>query len=360
MSQDSRPTAGGSAPGPGTPRNTDPLPADRVPTDPADAPVPAGPLGLRSLLGGTLMGLANLVPGISGGTMLLAAGIYPRFIRAVAELSTLKFRRLSLLVLGCVVISAGLAVVLLAGSIKTLVVDHRWVMYSLFIGLTLGGIPVVWRMGRPATPALWAGALAGFLGMAALALAQASGAGATDGAMRGPLLHGLAGLAGASAMILPGVSGGYLLLVMGEYVPILSAIDAFKTALETRDVGAAMEPGLSVLLPVGIGVVVGVVAVSNVLKWLLHRFPKVTLGVLLGLLLGAVVGLWPFQRPIVPIVGETIVKGQVVTAESLPDVEAEDLPTEHFPPSAVQVLASLGLILAGGLVTLGVARLGSE
>ena len=100
------------------------------------------------------MGLANLVPGISGGTMLLAAGIYPRFIDAVAEVTRFRFRFRSLLVLGCVVVAAGLGILLLAGTLKDLVVDKRWIMYSLFIGLTLGGVPVVWRMARPASTAL--------------------------------------------------------------------------------------------------------------------------------------------------------------------------------------------------------------
>ena len=61
---------------------------------------------LRCLLGGTLMGLANLVPGISGGTMLLAAGVYPRFIQALADMSSLRFRRSSIFVLVLVVVAA--------------------------------------------------------------------------------------------------------------------------------------------------------------------------------------------------------------------------------------------------------------
>jgi putative membrane protein len=306
------------------------------------------------------MGLANLVPGISGGTMLLAAGIYPRFVNAVAELSTLRFRRVSLIALGSVVIAAMAAVILLAGPVKDLVVNHRWVMYSLFIGLTLGGIPVVWRLARPATGSLWMGAVGGFVAMAALALAQQSGAGASGSSAAGPLVLGLAGLAGASAMILPGVSGGYLLLVLGAYIPILAGIDAFKDALSSGDLAAAMEPALGVILPVGIGVVVGVVGVSTLLRWLLSRYEKPTLGVLLGLLVGAVVGLWPFQRSVEPVLGVTVVKGLVVTAENLSDFDPEDYPTERFSPSSGQVGGALGLILVGTGVTLVVARLGRE
>jgi putative membrane protein len=305
------------------------------------------------------MGLANLVPGISGGTMLLAAGIYPRFVRAVADVSTLRFSRLALVVLGSVVISALVAVLLLAGVIKDLVVDRRWIMYSLFIGLTLGGAPVVWRMARPVTRGVWVGAGFGFVGMVLLALAQRSDTLAGAGGSNFLLLF-FAGLAGASAMILPGVSGGYLLLILGQYVPILSGIDAFKTALEGRDWGAALQPALQVMLPVGVGVVVGVVAVSNLLRWLLARFEKVTLGVLLGLLLGAVVGLWPFQATVDPILGETVIKGQVVTAENLTEFDAEDYPTAFFDPSVGQVVGALALVLSGMAVTTAVARFGSS
>ncbi|MEL7088912.1 MAG: DUF368 domain-containing protein, partial [Planctomycetota bacterium] len=276
-------------------------------SDQTDAEVNLPALTVRGGIGGVLMGLANLVPGISGGTMLLAAGVYPRFIAAIGEVTTLKFRRASVVVLGSVVVAALLAIVLLAGPVKDLVVNQRWVMYSLFIGLTLGGVPVVWRLiqaskddGDPATQSsgigatVWIAALVGFIGMAALAIFQSSGA-AGDVERTGFVFMLLAGIAGASAMILPGVSGGYLLLVLGVYVPILAGVDAFKEGLKAQDVDVLTSVGLAVVLPVGMGVLLGVVGVSNLLRWLLSRFERATLGVLLGLLLGAVVGLWPFQ-----------------------------------------------------------------
>jgi putative membrane protein len=313
---------------------------------------------LRAAAGGTLMGLANLVPGISGGTMLLAAGIYPRFIRAIAELSTLKFRRASILVLGTVALCAAAAIFLLAGPVKDLVVEYRWVMYSLFIGLTLGGVPIVWKMARPAETSLWGGALIGFLGMAALAYVQMSspGGAATN---QGMMMMFFAGVAGASAMILPGVSGGYLLLVMGVYVPILSGIESLKDALKTGDLGAAITPGVEVVLPVGIGVLIGVLVVSNGLQYLLKRFEKPTLGALLGLLVGAVVGLWPFQRGVAPELG-SIFRGREVTAERLAELEPSKFPTEVFSPSVAQVAGALVLIALGYLLTTLVARLGQD
>ena len=87
----------------------------------------------RATYGGILMGLANLVPGISGGTMLLAAGIYPRFINAIADITRLRFRMRSILVLGTVVVAAGISILLFAGLLKDLVIENRWIMYLSLI-----------------------------------------------------------------------------------------------------------------------------------------------------------------------------------------------------------------------------------
>src|SRR5690606_18619458 len=108
--------------------------------------------------------------------------------------------------------------------------------------------------------------LVGFVAMAALAVVQQTSGSAEGNAADGFLRMLLAGVAGASAMILPGISGGYLLLVLGVYVTILSAVDATKQALRAGDLSALVAPVLEVVLPVGIGVVLGVVVVSNLLR----------------------------------------------------------------------------------------------
>ncbi len=325
--------------------------------DDDDSSVPLAPLFGRSLVGGLLMGLANLVPGISGGTMLLAAGVYPRFITGIAEVTTLRFRRASLTVLAGVGISAVVAILALAGVVKDLVLDHRWAMYSLFIGLTLGGVPVLWRLIGERTPQMYAGAAAGFVTMTGLAIAQTAGTGAASGEEAGFLMFLAAGAAAASAMILPGVSGSYLLLIMGMYVPILGGVDALKNALKAGDPAAAVDPVVAVVVPVGLGVVLGVVGVSNVLRVLLARYEKATLGVLFGLLLGAVVGLYPFQEARQPRAGD-VVKGQVLTEETVGEVDPEDWPAVFVTPSAAQLGGSLGFGLLGLGITVGVSVLG--
>jgi putative membrane protein len=309
-------------------------------------------------VGGVLMGLANLVPGISGGTMLLATGIYPAFIGAIAELTTFRFRTRSIVLLAVVVGAAALGILLLAGPTKTLVVEQRWAMYSLFIGLTLGGVPLVWRLARPATQGLWTGAGIGLVVMLLMVAAPGAGGGG-EGPDTVRLL--LSGTAGAAAMILPGISGGYLLLLLGQYVPILSGIDRLKLALLSFADGspdtAALFEALAVVVPVGIGVVVGVVGVSNLLRFALRRFEKGTLGLLLGLLVGAVLGLWPFQQGVPPEAGARI-EGRVLSADEAAALEPEEWPVELFTPSLGQALASGALILLGLGITVSIDRLG--
>ncbi len=303
-------------------------------TEPVSTPL----LAARGTIAGVLMGLANLVPGISGGTMLLAAGVYPRFIRAVAEVSTFRFRMRSIVLLACVALAALTAIGMLAGTVKDLVVHHQWIMYSIFIGLTLGGVPLLWRMVRPVDSTVVVSAIIGVLAMVALVVTQGRGAEASDATESGTAAMTmllLAGVAGGSAMILPGLSGSYLLLVLGQYVVILGAISAGKDAVSARDWAAAAAT-LKVIVPVGIGVIVGVVGVSNVVKVCLDRFPRATLGFLLGLLLGAVVGLWPFQEP------------------------SQDLEVMVATPTPLRLAGVLGLAALGFAASTAVTRLGGE
>lgn len=315
---------------------------------------------LRCVLGGALMGLANLVPGISGGTMLVACGIYTRFIDAVSDCTRFKFTKNDLLTLGCVILGAMVAIGGLASLIHWSLVHHRWVMFSLFIGLTLGGVPILYAMVRPISKNVIMGIVIGAIFMAGLVYLQESGADSSG--LSGPTGLIIGGAAAASAMILPGVSGAFLLLLLGMYETIIGAIKDTMSALKDADLGAIMDQ-MSIVIPVGIGVVLGVVVVSNILRWVLHKYERVTLGVLLGLIIAAPAGLYPFRAGVLPQVGDTI-KGELVTAENLEEMQANDNAKDWdqraFKPSPVQIAGSLGIIVLGFGATLGIARLGRE
>ena len=269
----------------------------------------------RSLAGGALMGLANLVPGISGGTMLLAVGVYPQCIEAVAKLATLRPDRNAVAVVAAVASSAALILLLLAGPVRDLVVGHRWVMYSIFLGSTLGGVPVLWRLMGRLDQSSVLGGIAG--------LALTVGTAAVPAVGSSALVLFLVGLGAFAAMLLPGLSGGYLLVLSGQYVPILDAVDGLKSAV--LDFGGRQWLGLSesvrVLAPFAVGGLVALAGVSSLIRFLLRQQRSLILGFLLGLVAGAVLGLWPFSAEgsgsVIPSLGQGMAAICLTTAAFL-------------------------------------------
>lgn len=335
------------------------MPPNTPPTDPT--PVPGTPVPVvRALLAGVMMGLANLVPGISGGTMLVACGVYRRFIDAVSDVTRLRFSRSAVLLLGVIVLGAALSVGGLAKVIHWSLVEHRWVMYSLFIGLTLGGAPILWKLAHPVRRDVVLGAVGGAAVMAGLVVLQEAGTG--QAALSGPVGLFVGGAAAAGAMILPGVSGAFLLLLLGQYEPIIAAIKDTISALTGGDVSGVLAQ-MSVVIPVGLGVLAGIAGVANLLKWVMHRYERPTLGVLLGLLIAAPAGLYPFRAGVPPEVGDTI-KGTLVTEENLAEMTdpsgAKDWSQRAYRPSVGQAGGSVLLALAGFGATMLISRLGRD
>lgn len=247
---------------------------------------------LRLSITGVFMGLANLVPGVSGGTMVVALGLYQEFIDAMARVTRLRIGFRPLVVLAILFGLAGVTVLGLATVIEMAMLAYLPPMLALFIGMTLGGGPTLWRDLDKKTNTKWGFIAVGFLLMAAIALLLRPGQ--VEGNW---LLFFVGGIVGSSAMVLPGISGSYLLLIMGLYLPIISGISEFRHGLSTRDMDLLVNLAFSLVLPVGLGLVVGLVVLSNLLKFLLDRHHQATTGVLLGLLVGSVLGLYPFRAP---------------------------------------------------------------
>ncbi len=270
------------------------------PTAASDGERAAGPrrhgiLGTaRAAVAGVLMGIANLIPGVSGGTMILAMGVYDEFIDSVADISALRFSVRRVVFLGIVGLCAAGAIVGLAGVILYLLLHFTVAMFALFIGLTLGGAPLLSRSLTPWRSDAVIATLAGLLLMVGVVLLRFMAGG---GLPHNTGMDFVSGLVGSTTMVLPGISGSYMLLILDQYERIVGTVDELKDALRGRDWQLVRE-ALWIVVPVGIGAVIGIVGLSNLLKYLLHHYRRATHGVLLGILLGSVIGLWPFgQKP---------------------------------------------------------------
>lgn len=292
----------------------------------ASTPLPV----TRGLIAGFLMGLANLVPGISGGTMILVMGLYDEFVTSVADVTRLKLTRRNIAFLAVIVTASCTTIVTLAGTLSRAVTLHQSVMYSLFIGLTLGGVPALLRMlnnssrlhneptaaltpnpapparNRATSPTAITAGLALGLGVmiliavtreappnrAAIREAVAAGTFVVEPAYARDFCSGILGM---SAMILPGISGAYMLLITNRYESILAAIALFKQYAFSWGNEGDPVIFLRVILPAWLGAMTSLILFSNFIKWLLHRHERFSIGLLLGILLGSVIGIWPFD-----------------------------------------------------------------
>ena len=247
---------------------------------------------VRSIIGGVLMGVANIIPGVSGGTMILAVGLYEYFVDSVANFTRFKFRVAEIVFLGIVGVSALIAILLSVGVINWGLTNHQHIMFALFIGLTLGGVPLLYQQLKPMNTRSVVSIVVGIAFMVFITwFLQQYNLPANFAFLF------IAGIIGSAAMVLPGISGSYLLLALGLYYPVTEGISEFKDALQAMDISAAMGPAFGIMLPVGLGVLAGIAGLSNVLKWAFERAFHTTLGLLMGLLIGSVFFLYPFREP---------------------------------------------------------------
>jgi putative membrane protein len=240
------------------------------------------------MLQGVGIGVANVIPGVSGGTMALIFGIYERLLVLIGDLVKaglllLRFdvrgfvaalRQLDLLFLFWLAVGVVMAPLLGAKIIPHLLEVYPEESRSLFFGLILGTLPVPWLRIRRHS---WGTIL--YLVLAATVSFVLVGIPPLDPGEPGLLAIFFSAALAICAMILPGVSGAFVLLVLGMYAPIFEAIDARDPAV----IGTFM-----------LGAGVGLGSFAIVLKWLLDRAHDLTMAALVGLMAGSLRSLWPW------------------------------------------------------------------
>lgn len=250
------------------------------------------------LLKGMAVGLANIIPGVSGGTIALITGIFERLINAIKSFGIDAFK---LLISGkfkefaiktdlyfLISLFAGviLAIVLLARIFDYMFAQYPVFIWSFFFGLILASVYFVGK-----TIDKWSiSVIISFIVGTALAVMFTFLSPATQN--NSFLYLVLCGVVAVCSMILPGLSGSFVLILMGNYQ--LVAIDA----INNRDIG--------ILLPVLIGAVGGLVAFSHILSWVFKRFKNQTIATLTGFILGSLGVIWPWKDPIEQMFGNKV------------------------------------------------------
>ena len=239
---------------------------------------------------GVAMGAANVIPGVSGGTIALITGIYERLINALksGDITSLKLllsgkfrdfwqridgRWLSILIAG-----VAISIVTLAKLFEYLLEHHEQLTMAFFFGLILVSIWYVAKRIEHWKPSVWVALAIG----ASVAILIATLAPASENASFAYVF--LCGVIAISSMILPGLSGSFVLIIMGNYALVLGAISTFS---------------LSILLPMALGCMVGLIVFSHVLAWVFKHYQDHTLALMTGFVVGSLVVIWPWKNAIV-------------------------------------------------------------
>ncbi len=238
------------------------------------------------VLKGFLIGLAFIVPGVSGGTIAIYLGIYDKLLKAIGNVFT-DFKR-SMLFLLPILIGIALAVVMLAKLIGILLDWNSFVTLMLFIGLIIGGIPNLWK--RIGKDMKWPQAVAlvtSFLIVLGILIVERlrSGSGISGFEIAWPNLYLIffLGMIASITMTVPGISGSALLMALGFYTAIVTNV--VGNILDLELIGYH----LFVLVPFALGVGSGILLSSRFLTYLLDKHPKETYAAIIGFIIASVI-----------------------------------------------------------------------
>ncbi len=249
---------------------------------------------LFDVIKGMLIGVANIIPGVSGGTMMVSMGVYEKIIGVVNNLfKDIKKSILTLLPLG---VGMLLGVAVFSFIIPWCLEVYPFPTSFCFIGLILGGVPAIIKPTKESLHKegksislphiiafIFFFALA--VGMAAMNETQTNFA-EFDLNIGFMVIMFVVGVVSAATMVIPGVSGSLVLMILGVYAGIMSSISGFISAVLAFDWGQIFYY-VGILAPFGIGVIVGIFAVAKLIEFLFAKFPSITYCGILGLIVAS-------------------------------------------------------------------------
>ena len=244
---------------------------------------------IANILRGTVIGIANVIPGVSGGTMMVSMGIYDKLILVLTHFIKRMKEAVALLV--PILVGMLLSIAIFAKIFSEILFPRFPLQTNLFfIGLILGGLPVIYGKVKGNTiriPQIIACVLffAMVVGFACVGEGGGSSADISFSVGNVAKLFGV-GIIAAATMVIPGVSGSMIMMILGYYNTIIDTINDFINALKAFDI-AEMLDTFVVLVPFGIGVVVGIVAVAKLIEFMLKKFPLVTYWAIIGLIVAS-------------------------------------------------------------------------
>ncbi|RXQ95737.1 DUF368 domain-containing protein [Ancylomarina salipaludis] len=278
------------------------------------------------------MGAADVVPGVSGGTIAFITGIYEELIESIKSINLnaikllLKFKikdfwkAINANFLISIILGIAISFISLAKLIKYLLEQHPILIWSFFFGLIIASALVV---AKKITEWKLRSIVAMLIGIGIAYMVTVVTPAETPNAYWFLFLSGALAIC---AMILPGISGAFILLLLGKYEFVLSALSQFK---------------LDVIAVVGLGAVTGLLSFSNLLSWLLHKYHNMTIALLSGFMIGSLNKVWPWKETLSTFTDRHGVEKPLLQGNILPQT------FENLTGQQANLLAAIELAILG-------------
>ncbi|WLR58693.1 DUF368 domain-containing protein [Guptibacillus hwajinpoensis] len=242
----------------------------------------------RNIYRGLLMGVSDLIPGVSGGTIAMVLGIYRRLISGINGLMSKNWKK-ELGFFIPLLIGVGLALLLVSQLMEKLLEHYPQPTFFFFIGLIIGVVPFLLKKvdyKKTFEPFHYGVLIVAAILIASTLFLKGDGSGEVmkSLSMVDYIILFFSGWLASTAMILPGVSGSFVLLLLGSYQTVIHGLSSFQIPL---------------LLTVGAGIIIGLSLTGKVIAHLLSKYTVSTYAVMIGLVIGSVVVLYPgFQADV--------------------------------------------------------------
>lgn len=238
---------------------------------------------LLLILKGFILGIANIIPGVSGGTLAMTMGIYEDIIKSIS--SILKTPKKSLKLLLYLGIGAALSILILSKLLNYTLTNYAFATTLFFIGLIVGGFPLLLKKAKGHKVSL--GYLLSFLSTTSLVIilrllqTSENTVSLNNVSLFTIIILLLVGMLAASTMVIPGVSGSFVLMLIGFYKPILNTISNITKI-------NLLGHNLLILVPFGIGVLLGIVITAKLIEYLLKKYEIYTYYGIYGFILSSI------------------------------------------------------------------------
>ena len=265
------------------------------------------------ILKGIIIGIANIIPGVSGGTLMITLGIYEEVIETISHF--FKNIKKSLKFVIPIGIGMILSILILSKIISVCLEKYPYPTTFFFIGLIIGGIPLLWKRAS-AAKRKYSNWLVFLITFGIVLLFTFLKSGDYIISFENLNLYGyiglfIVGMISAATMVIPGISGSFVLMLLGYYEPIVNTIKDLTNM-------SLLSHNLLILIPFGLGIVIGIIVVAKLIEWLLKKYPIKTYYGVLGFVIASIIAI------IVPLLSVT--------------------------PTILEIIISIVLVLIGGII----------